>query len=47
MRIAGLCSHAPCGQFGNKEMMWYDGMRECPDQLYANVGYRFLQVGEM
>jgi hypothetical protein len=47
MRITGLCSHAPCGQFENKEMSLYGGMRDCPGQMYVNVEYRFLQVGEM
>jgi hypothetical protein len=47
MRIARLCSHAPCGQFGNNEMMLYGGMRDCLGQMYANVEYRFLHVREM
>jgi hypothetical protein len=47
MRIAGLCSHAPFGQFGNKEMTLYGGMRDCPGQMFVNVEYLSLQVGEM
>jgi hypothetical protein len=47
MRIAGLCSHVSCGQFGNKEMTLYGGMRDCPGQMFANVEYLSLQVGEM